>query len=774
MDKQGTSDREELAKQAKLLGAIRLPGSAFKGNALTEVVTDILFLQRRNASEEEDMRAAFAERGKKIPANEDHGARAQRMYRAELLEDALGWVDTAQIKDPAGGDPMIINRYFKDNPHMIAGTLERSGSMRQQNDIDVKLAKGETLEAALAERMKHLPEHVVPTRSEEIQARTLDIHKFLGESLALYATGAEVGAIHFEPDGSLSHVVERVGENGQSAITKITLNEHTPWSPQLAMNLEGKWYRVVQKFDAKGAPAKVMKDGQPTKRNVYEREVFKKDSDVPGTLRMGDSKFSRMKKLIALRDLFVEQINLEVNAASHDAMEGNRAKLRKSYEAFVKEHGYISEPKNAAVISEMPDEGLLLSLENNFKREVTAAKAKATGMKQSPARADQAAILSRPVGIPPTRQDHADTIGDALAIAMSETGRLDLDRIQELRGLAREDVEKELTEGETPLAFPDPEVGYALVDKNAYLSGNVRRKLEAARTAKLEKNITALEAIQPEAWTSDQVTPKIGASWIPAQVYAEFVDHLLKGKAKVTFAKATNTFQVFADSNSAAATAQWGTKRMPAPELITLMLNSRKVAVFDAADSDGGPYFNQVETDAAMDKRREVLEAFDDWIFKDADRRRTLTQIFNDEYNVRVNRQHDGSHMKFPGKVPDDIIKFRRGQTNAVWRGVVEDRVLYDHAVGAGSFTGVARAMERRHGSSRKPAVISRSLVKEWQIQTYRLYRGAKVLAAGKNDLSTKNRRRLFAKIFRRLGSGHHPHSSFGLIELSPKPQGGS
>ena len=775
LDKQDANDRHELAKQARLLGAIRLPGAAFKGNALTEVVTDILVLQRRSSDEEGDMRTAFAERNKKVPTEEMPSIRDSRLARARLLDEALAWTETTQVADPAGGEPMVINRYFADNPHMIAGRLERSGSMRQQNDIDVKLAKGDTLEQALEDRMRHLPEMVAPTRSAEIDKRTMEAHKFLGESLSLYATGAEVGAIRFEPDGSLSHVVERVGEDGQSAITKITVNERTPWSPQLAMTLAGKWYRTVPQFDAKGKPVKVMKDGKPTNRNLYKREVFENESDVPDSLRLGPSKFERMKRLIGIRDVLVEQINLEVNAASVDAMEGNRAKLRKAYESFVKEYGYISEPKNANVVSEMPNEGLLRSLEPKFKREVTAAKAKATGMKQSPASAEPAAILTRPVGIPPARKEHAETIGDALAIAMSESGRLDLDRIQQLRGISKEAVEKELTDGETPLAFRDPEVGNALVDKNAYLSGNVRRKLEAARNAKMEKNIKALEAVQPTLWTSDQVTPKLGGTWIPPQVYAEFINHLLgpDTNAKVTFAKVTNTFQVFAPGNSAAATTQWGTKRMPTPELLTLMLNSRRVAVFDPADRDGGPYFNQAETDLAMDKRREVLEAFDGWLFQDADRRRTLTQLFNDEYNVRVNRQHDGSHMQFPGKVPDDIIRFRRGQTNAVWRGVVEDYVLYDHAVGAGkTFTGIARAMERRRmGLSKKPAVIvPNHLVKEWEIQTYRLYPGAKVLAAGKQDLSTKNRRRLFAKI----ATGDWdlvilPHSSFGLIELSPE-----
>jgi len=775
MDKEGTQDRIELAKQAKLLGAIRLPGSAFKGNALTEVVTDILFLQRRELAESGMIQEAIYEQGKKTPTNESDQAKTARLQRGALLAEAMEWVETGTVKDPAGGDPMVVNRYFINNPQMIAGVMNRTGSMRQQNDIDVKLAEGETLEQALTDRMRFLPNVATTVRSDEINERTKELHRFLGESMSLYATGAEEGAIRYEADGSLSHVIERVGENGEMALTKVTLNASTPWSPQLAMNLDGKWFRIITKLGADGKPVKKIVKGKVTKLNVYEREVFEKESDVPDGLRLGAKPFAVMKQLINIRDLMVEQINLETNSASVDAMEGNRKKLRDAYNAFVKDHGYISEKANAGIVAHMPDEGLLLSLESNFKREVTEAKAKRTGMKASPPTAQPAAILSRPVGIPPARAEHAETIGDALAIALSETGRLDLKRIQELRDIPMDAVEAELTEGDAPLAYPDPEVGFALVDKNAYLSGNVRRKLEAARAADLKKNVAALEAVQPEPWTSDQVTPKLGASWIPPQVFADFIDSLIGGKSRVTFARLTNTFQVTADLAGAAATAQWGTKRMPAPDLISALLNSRKIAVYDPADRDGGPYFNQVETDAANDKKREVLEAFDDWIFKDADRRRSLTQIFNDEFNVRVNRQHDGSHMKFPGKVPDDIIKFRRNQINAIWRGVVEDYVLYDHAVGAGkTFTGIARAMERRRmGLSKKPAVVvPNHLVKEWMIQTYRLYPGAKVLAAGKKDMEAKNRRRLFAKI----ATGDWdlviiPHSSFGFINLSQETE---
>ena len=199
------------------------------------------------------------------------------------------------------------------------------------------------------------------------------------------------------------------------------------------------------------------------------------------------------------------------------------------------------------------------------------------------------------------------------------------------------------------------------------------------------------------------------------------------------------------------------------------MLNSSRIAVHDT-DSDGNRHFNQTETDAANDKKREVTEAFDEWIFKDADRRKTLTQLFNDKFNTRVNRQYDGSHLTFPGKVPDQIISLRRGRRTPF---------------GAGSsktpFSTIMR-LERKdlhgnrqsHGAAphgaveKKPmVVVPNHMVTEWATQAYRPYPGAKILPPARRICRPRTGR-LFAKI----ASGDWdlvivPHSSFQFIPIS-------
>ena len=202
--------------------------------------------------------------------------------------------------------------------------------------------------------------------------------------------------------------------------------------------------------------------------------------------------------------------------------------------------------------------------------------------------------------------------------------------------------------------------------------------------------------------------------------------------------------------------------------LLSRLLNSQPIVV-RRTDSDGNSYIDREATTLAQLKGKEISEEFLDWVFKDGDRRSALVEIFNEKFNTRVIRQRDGSHMKMPGKVPDSIIAMRRHQNNATWRGITERFMLMDHTGAGKTFTAIARAMERRRmGLSKKPMiVVPNHLIDQWTADIYRLYPGAKVLAAGKKDFEAKRRRRLFGKI----ATGDWdivlvPHSSFGFIGI--------
>jgi N12 class adenine-specific DNA methylase/predicted RNA methylase len=122
LDKPGERERAYVAHRAEFLGAIRLPNTAFKQNALTEVVTDIVFL-------------------KKLP-------------EAKWGTADKAWLETTEI--PVEGGTATVNRYFADNPAMVLGKPALTGTMYRANEFTVE-ADGRDLGEALAEAVKHLP-----------------------------------------------------------------------------------------------------------------------------------------------------------------------------------------------------------------------------------------------------------------------------------------------------------------------------------------------------------------------------------------------------------------------------------------------------------------------------------------------------------------------------------------------------------------------------------------------------------------------------------------
>ncbi|WP_368737996.1 DEAD/DEAH box helicase family protein, partial [Massilia sp. CCM 8734] len=194
---------------------------------------------------------------------------------------------------------------------------------------------------------------------------------------------------------------------------------------------------------------------------------------------------------------------------------------------------------------------------------------------------------------------------------------------------------------------------------------------------------------------------------------------------------------------------EWASPGYTSVELISDLLNNNQIKVL-VYDKDGKAHIHQENTALALLKAKAITAEFSDWVYKDGGRRNQLVEIFNEKFNTRVNRQHDGAHLILPGKVPDAVIQMRRHQKNTIWRGISERFMLIDHAVGAGkTFTAIARAMERRRmGLSQKPAiVVPNHMIEQFTTDVYRLYPGAKVLAAGKKDFEKSRRRKLFAKI---------------------------
>ena len=747
MDALDGTNRLAMAEKGEFIGAIRLPDTAFKENARTEVVTDVIFFRKRSADDQDLARKAGAAlSGGKDP--EDAPAR----YK-EIKREIEGWTRAAETPDPAGTDQRInVNGYFLRHPQMVVGEINATGTMYGSGaSLNVTLddpTKFRSLfDAAVARLPKGRPMHDVAEASR-------DQFALMAEAMRLAVDQVEVGAITLK--GGLHTVVSvDAGDRGKSLLREIPLTETTPFAPDYSYTIDGKWQRTEDVLTPDGKPVKVLdENGKPTNRNTKRTVTFDSEKDIPARHQWGKARIAAVTDMLPIKDLLKKQLVLETQDASQRMLDTNRKKLNEAYDAFVKKHGQLHDAANEKIALTMPDGGLILSVEEN------------TGTKKAPVYS-KAAIMSRRVSAPPQPADKADNASDAVAIVLGELGRIDIPRVAELLGTDQEGAEKALSEGDAPRAFYDPE-GERWEPADAYLSGLVRRKLVKAQEAGLEANVKALTAVIPQDWTAAQITPNIGSAWIPGDVYADFLKHMGFDTAAVAYSEATNTFSVVAQGK---AKLQWATSgRSWSPsEIVTRLLNSQSMRV-TYVDSDDKTVVDETATAESTQKASEIFNEFLDWVYRDDDRRVRLVALFNEKFNTRVPRQRDGSHLTLPGKVPDQVIKLRRHQVNAVWRGITDPAVLYDHVVGAGkTFVAIARIMERRRmGLSRKPlVVVPKHLVEQWAADVATLYPGAKVLTAGEADFKRQNRRRLFAKI----ASGDYDmtiigHSSFGFIDL--------
>jgi len=748
MDALDPSARKEMARRGRFIGGIRLPDTAFKENARTSVVTDMLFFKKLTEDEQAVADASIkVMEGGEYPKG--HGQPAP--YEIDrALQTMNEWVPSSTIDDPAGsGERINANPFFVSRPYMVVGDINATGTMNARADLNVTLADPSQFESLLDQAVSRLPE-IAPVNG--IAKKTLRHYQVMADAMRLSAMRAEPGAIAIDLDNKLNMVVDfDAGEMGKALMREIPLTENTPFPADYNYTIDGKWQRATNTLGEDGKPLKVVKEGgKVTNRNQKELVTYQNENEIPPKDRWGKDRVAIVRDLLPVRDAIKNQIVLESSGATDAQIAAGRNLLNAKYDAFVAKHGALNDRKIANLADVMPDGGLPLATEKYVDGKWVKSD-----------------IMSRRVTTPPKFAEHAENANDAISIALSESGRIDIERIAKLLGTDVPGAERALSEGETPRAFYDPETK-RWEPRDLYLSGLVKRKLNMARAAGLDANAKALESIIPEDLTPDRITPILGSNWIPPDVYADFLKHLGYHNAHVSYSELTNAFTVYTDGKPA---AEWETSANAhnADAIVDKILNSKGLKV-TFKDENKKTHVDEVGTAESEQKGEELASEFQDWAFNNDERRDRLVNIFNEKFNSRLLRQRDGSHLQLFGKVPDAVIKMRRHQMNGIWRGITDPAVLYDHVVGAGkTFTAIARIMERRRmGMSNKPlVVVPNHLVEQWAKDAIKLYPGAKIMAAGKADFERANRRRLFARIAASdFDMAIIGHSSFNFIDL--------
>ena len=505
---------------------------------------------------------------------------------------------------------------------------------------------------------------------------------------------------------------------------------------------------------------------------LVDGKVYFRENDRMQPASVSMTAENRIKGLIQIRDCVRKLIEYQTEDYPEEMICTEQENLNRLYDAYTAKYGLINSRGNYLAFASDESYFLLCSLEvlddeGNFKR--------------------KADMFTKRTIKPHREVTSVETASEALALSIGEKARVDLPYMEQLTGKTQAELVQDLQGVIFKVPNCEP-VSYVAADE--YLSGNVRNKLTVAELAakndpELAVNVDALKKVIPKDLSAAEISVRLGATWIPQEDIQRFVMELLTpssyaaGRLKVRYTPINGDWFIenkSSDMGNVKADSTYGTKRASAYRIIEDTLNLRDTRIFDYVydeHSNKKAVFNTKETTAAQAKQEVIKQAFQDWIWKDPERRNRLVRYYNDTFNSVRPREYDGSHITFGGISPE--ITLRPHQVNAIAHILYGGSTLLAHKVGAGkTFEMVAAAQEsKRLGLCQKSMfVVPNHLVGQWASEYLRLYPSANILVTTKQDFETGNRK----KFCGRIATGDYDaviigHSQFEKIPMSIERQ---
>ena len=554
-------------------------------------------------------------------------------------------------------------------------------------------------------------------------------------------------------------------------------DDSIPFEEQLQKSLsfiEGSYEKIELEELNEELTAEVIPAVPEVKNFSYaliDDRLYYRENSLMRPVEASEGMLERIKGMVAIRDCTQELIRLQLEDYPDEQIHSRQKQLNDLYDSFAKDYGRIFSKTNKRAFHQDSSYCLLCSLEKQDEEGNFLGKADMF-TKRTIKKAEVVTSV--------------DTASEALAVSLAEKAAIDFEYMSELSGKDEDTLIDELT----GIIFKNP-LSEEWETADAYLSGNVRNKLETAETfAKNEPmyavNVEALKRVQPRELDASEIEVRIGATWIEPRFIEDFMrevfetpEHLLnRDVIKIQYSDVTGQWNVKgknADYGNSLVNMTYGTSRRNAYQILEDSLNLKDSRVYDIVIEDGKEkrVLNKKETTIAAQKQDTMREAFRDWVFRDMDRRNELVSKYNVLFNSTRPREYDGSHLVFPGMTPD--IELKGYQKNAVAHVLYGNNTLLAHCVGAGkTFEMVAAAMEsKRLGLCQKSLfVVPNHLTEQWASDFLRLYPGANILAATKKDFQPANRK----KFCSRIATGDYDaviigHSQFEKIPLSAERQ---
>lgn len=740
--------REKLAAQAEFVGTVRLPTGTF---GRTDTNSDLIILKRRDRpiaydpSRNPDQvwaenHAITADDIVEMSYNElvlSNGMRMQisRLSDAELERERL---DNGEYKLTEKGVKdfnelkLEVNGYLWQHPEQIAG-----------DELELK-------------RNRFSQYRIVAGINREDKRNTLI-------------------------DSALNRINTVYEEKKQQEQTQQNVNSIEDDSQaklvELSKDVRPQSFAVVGR--------KVGKDGEVIDKG---KVIFKiSDSEVEEQ-KLPDKQDKKIRSLIHIRDTVLSLLDAQSKENNEEETKKLRAELNRAYDEFEKNYS----PREKDVIYKDDDgnekiatghTGAIRSSKKLFGKDIfwsvisnmelldtqTGLSAIRTkdkeedqkqgqgnkGKKKEKIHAIRSDLFTKNVINVSHEENHASEAITAMNLSLANFGRVDLRYMSKLmEDRDPESIIAELTESHVMYRAPeqidvnDQLSGY--VTKSEYLSGDIRRKIEAAKQAGLTRNAEDLTEVLPVPLTADQIAVQLGSQWIPSKYYEQFFRENAGNQEniKVTYLHADDFSQFTVDGK--ASSPRYDTPSMKATEIFERVLNHKSTSVYETV-KEGDKERRKIkekESFEVLNKANLMREDFAKWIWRDETRKKDLVERYNRMFNSIRPREFDGSVLTFEGM--NKSINLYDHQKTAIGRIALGKSTLLAHGVGAGkTIEMICGAMEsKRIGMCRRPAmVVPKAVLQQTAAEFMRTYPGAKLLVADKNSTSEEGREEFRGRI---------------------------
>ena len=694
--------REELIRNARLVGAYRLPDGMFRDEAGTDVGSDLVVLQKYtgyDATLDPDS-LAFCEvsHGFKAMSGEDWTdiTMNSHWWKSFMAPDSEAMIGTKMERgtDPYGKPTLVVTH--EGGIEGVSSLLEEYMSRDLYSDFVDYYRKNEPRPQRAVQQPK--PRRVTTARKDQ------------PVQLSLFDLWAED--------------TTPVKEQGPSMDTR-------PY---------------------KGVMLPHYRNGMVIEDNGQLGHLSNVGHDVTFTpIEWNDDQAGRMRLYVKIRDAYEQLYKQE--ADTHQEQPALREELNIHYDNFFVKYGYLNEKKNAKLFLMDVQGRDTLTLENSENGQFVKADIFLRPVAFSQ---DQDIQVMSPSDALSASLNRTGSVDLEYMASISDFTE------EELRDSLKERIYlNPLVDG---YEVADKFLAGNVVEKLEKL--RQWHGVDEANEQELQRSISALEGVLPTPITYQELDFNFGERWMPKEYFSQFASEFFGTDIKISYAPQMDEFVIDVSGYSAKLHTEFAvtgeTKTYDGEDLLRHALYNTvpdiKKCVGYKPNGDPIMGTDHEKVQLAASKIDEIRDAFTSWIDQHPEEwKKELADMYNRKFNCFVRASYDGSHQTFPGldlkglsSGKYKINEIYKSQKDCVWMILQNGGGVCDHEVGTGkTLTMCIAAHEmKRLGLAHKPIIIGmKANVAEIAATYQAAFPDDRILYASEKDFTPANRKEFFNRI---------------------------